>query len=72
MNELGDPVVYANHSIVYKKYLFTDSPHPLIDDTRGSQDFHGGHPSFLLGQFIQPLQRIFQISSSDELLPIFF
>jgi hypothetical protein len=72
INDLGDLVVYAGHSIVYNKYLFADSLHPLIDDMRSSQDFHSGHPSFLLGQFIQPLQCICQISSPDELFSIFF
>lgn len=52
INDLGDLVVYAVHFIVYNKYLFADSPHPLIDNMSGSQDFRSGHPSFLLGQVI--------------------
>lgn len=52
INDRGDLVVYAGHFIVYNKYLFADSLHPFIDNMRDSQDFHSGHPSFFLGQFI--------------------
>jgi hypothetical protein len=43
--------------------LFLDYPHPFVDGTRGPRS---GHPSFLLRQFVQLLQRIFHISPSDQ------
>ena len=55
---VGDPVIYDMQI--------------LSDDMRGPQDFRRGHPTFLICQLIKPLQRMFQIIPSNQLLHIFF
>ena len=55
INDLRDLIVYGTH--------------PLIDSMCGPKDFRSGHPSFLLRQLVQPLQRIFHITPSDKSLP---
>ena len=39
---------------------------------REVQDLCRRHPSLLLRQFVQPLQRVFYVLPSDELLEEFF
>jgi hypothetical protein len=64
MNDLRDPVVDVGHAII-------NPPQPFVYSMRRHQIFRNGHPPFLL-QLLQPLQRIFDVSLSDQPLPIFF
>jgi hypothetical protein len=72
MNDLRDPVVDVGHSIIYGKHLFRDPLYPLVYSMRSPQVFRSGHLPFLLCQPVQPLQRIFRISLSDQPPPILF
>jgi len=58
MNDPRDPV--------------NDPSHPFVYIMRRPQIFRNGHPLFFLCQQVQPLQRIFHISLSDQPLPIPF
>ena len=61
----GHPVVDAGHLIVDIEYL-------ILDSMRGFQNLCSYHPDLFICQFVQPLQRIFNISLSNQLLQVFF
>ena len=61
INDLRNLAVDAGHSIVYGARLFPGGvPGPLR--------FRSGHPSFVICQVFYPLQCIFPIGVSDQLL----
>ena len=58
MNDLRNPIV--------------DHPHILAHSVGSFQVLCNPHPCLFVGQFVQPLERIFHICPSDQLLPNFF
>jgi hypothetical protein len=52
--------------------LAINTGHSIVDSMRGPQDLRSCHPNLLICQRIQPLQRIFYVSLSNQLLQVFF
>jgi hypothetical protein len=69
---VGHSFVDAVHLIVDIEYLILDTPYFIIDSMRGLQNLCSYHPDLFIRQLVQPLQRIFNISLSDQLLQEFF
>jgi hypothetical protein len=69
---VGHSFVDAGHLIVDIEYLILDTPYFIIDSMRGLQNLCSYHPDLFIRQLIQPLQRIFNISLSNQLLQEFF
>ena len=55
-----------------RRDLVIDGLHSVINSMRDLQNLCSGHSSLLLRQLVQPLQRILDLSPSDQLLQIFF
>ena len=69
------PFFSTDHSIADASHLTVDGGHPVVDTshsvidiTRGFENLSSSHPSLLIGQRVQPLQRIFDIRLSCQLL----
>jgi hypothetical protein len=65
-------VVDAGHLIVDIEYLILDTPYFIVDSMRGLQNLCSYHPDLFICQLEQPLQRIFNLSLSNQLLQVFF
>ena len=69
-------VIDAGHSLVDASYLIEypilDHPHSIIDSMRGVQNLCRYHPDLFICQLVQPLQRIFNVSLSNQLPQVFF
>ena len=61
----GYPVVDAGHFIV-------DIEHIILDSIRASQNLCSHHPDLFICQPVQPFQRVFYVSLSNQLLQVFF
>jgi hypothetical protein len=57
INDHGDIVVDASHPII-------DTGHSIVDIMRGLQNLSSGHPSLLICQIVQLLQRILDLIPS--------
>jgi hypothetical protein len=68
------PPLYRPRQPLYCRWLppYPRLPHTLAHSVRGLQILCNPHPSLLMSQFVQPLQRIFDICPSDQLLRVFF
>jgi hypothetical protein len=64
-NDHRDLVVDASHLIVDIEYL-------NLDSMRGLQNSCSYHPELFICQLVQPLQRIFYVSLSNQPLQILF
>ena len=49
-----------------------DTLHFIIDAVSDLQELRVCHPSFLMCQFVQPTERVFDIRPSNQLLEIIF
>src|SRR6266436_3049753 len=54
------------------EYLILDHPHSIIDNLRALQNLCSYHPHLFICQLVQPLQRIFYVTLSEQLLQVFF
>ena len=74
--DAGHSFVDTGHSLVDASYLIEhpilDHPHSIIDSMRGVQNLRRHHPDLFIRQLVQPLQRIFNVSLSNQLLQVFF
>jgi len=52
--------------------LVINTGHSIIDSMRGPQDLRSYHPDLFVCELVQPLQRIFNVSLSNQLLQVFF
>ena len=66
------PVVDAGHLIVDIEYLILDTSHSTIDSTRGIKNLRSYYPDLFVRQLVKPLQPIFDLSLSNQLLQVFF
>ena len=64
---------HASRTIEYQFHVVLDFLNPAIDPryfvvdaVRDLQELRGRHPSFLLGQFVQPDERVFKIRLSHK------
>jgi hypothetical protein len=58
-------VINAGHPVV-------DAGHLIVDSMRGLQNLCSYHPDLFICELVQPLQRIFNLSLSNQLLQVFF
>jgi hypothetical protein len=72
-------VINAGHLIVDIEYLILDTSYFIfdmfyfiLDSMRGLQNLCGYHPDLFICQPVESLQRIFNVSLSDQLLQVFF
>ena len=72
INDRRDFVINSLHSVVDTGYPIVDDGHSIVNIMRDFQDLRSGHSSLLLRQLVQPLQRILDISLSNQLLQILF
>src|SRR5260221_13661886 len=76
INDHGDLVVDGLYVVINAghliEYLIRDTSYFIIDSMRCIQNLCSYHPDFFIRQLIQPLQRIFNVSLSNQLLEEFF
>src|SRR6266699_6722108 len=58
-------VINAGHPVVDSGHLIVDIEYLILDGMRGLQNLCSYHPDLFIGQLVQPLQRIFNISLSN-------
>ena len=52
--------------------LVINTDHLFVDSMRGLQNLCSYYPDLFVGQLVQSLQRIFDVSLSNQLLQVFF
>ena len=62
------PFVDPLYLVVNASHLVADVLDSVINSVSGLQTFCSGHSGFFLSQFVESLQRIFNIGSSYQLL----
>jgi len=65
-------IINASHPVVDAGHLIVDIEYLILDSMRGFQNLCSYHPDLFICQFVQPLQRIFNLSLSNQLLQVFF
>jgi hypothetical protein len=65
-------VIHNLHFVVDALNPVIDSCYFVVDPVRKLQELCGCHPYFVLCQFIQPLECVFDIRPPQQLLQIFF
>ena len=67
INDRRNLVIDSLHSVINSGHIIRDSGHFVINSIRGLQNLRSGHPSLLLRQLVQPLQRVLDLRPSDQL-----
>jgi hypothetical protein len=72
INDHHDLVVDGLYIVINAGHPVVDAGHLIVDSMRGLQNLCSYHPDLFICELVQPLQRIFNLSLSNQLLQVLF